>query len=365
MMEPDIHPFKMKYVGALLSGAVEVCVTFLWHWAARWHGDTFPPAWRWHSIFFSAWLTDGRCFLCGQVILLDCTAPAASGMQGILPATSPRWRSCRCPRRCRSQPSPWSSSTPSVLWVSVPSLASQQTSPAGHFRVAWPATVTCPCCGMGWQYLGMVTGLGRRFWRASCGLPVPYKKGEKGIFYMARSPQDSGNDYKLVAGLGRNSCEGGEALPQIAQRGWDCPMVPGSVRGQAGTSWNSGMCPWTGNLSSHCQPKSFCDSAAVVSITLFHAACFSIPIPNTHLILVENFFVLMTWKCSPASLALSSPQSHQETHPTAGHCSHSTCEWHGISPAHGWETFRPPQLKNLMQQVFLWQFLCVGVVHEW
>lgn len=60
MMETDIHPFKMKYVGALLSGAVEVCVTCLWHWAAQWHGDTFPPAWRWHSNFFQpGWLMAG------------------------------------------------------------------------------------------------------------------------------------------------------------------------------------------------------------------------------------------------------------------------------------------------------------------
>lgn len=90
--------------------------------------------------FCSIAVTDGRFFwffffsLCGQVTLLDCTAPAASGMQGILPAISPLWPSCLCPRRCLSQPSPWSSNTPSVLWVSVPVFAAQQINPAGHFR---------------------------------------------------------------------------------------------------------------------------------------------------------------------------------------------------------------------------------------
>lgn len=53
MMETDLHPLKMKYVGTLLSHAVEVCVTFLWHWAAWWHNGTFPPDWRWHSVFCS------------------------------------------------------------------------------------------------------------------------------------------------------------------------------------------------------------------------------------------------------------------------------------------------------------------------
>lgn len=67
----------------------------------------------------------------------------------------------------------------------------------------------------------------------------------------------------------------------------------------------------------------------MVRISLFHASCFSVPILNMHLIIVENFVVLMTWKYSPASLALvlaalSSPKSLQETHPTPGHCSHGT-----------------------------------------